>query len=139
MDTSTVEKLQRQVAGLEDYSRRKNIRVDGILENPHENWQQTQEKVQKMINEKLQLTHIKVEYAHRISSQHEPNKSIPRTIIARLHHDTDKDSTLRSSWRLTYINEDLSEPLSSIYGVESPIYNTLSSGRKQSKQQTTKS
>ena len=112
-DTSTIERLQKHVAGLEDYSRRKNIRVEGIQENPKENWQQTQEKVQKMINEKLQLTDIKVEYAHRISSHQEPNTNNPRTIIARLQHDIDRNLALRSSWRLkgtqTYINEDLSE------------------------------
>ena len=112
-DNVTIEKLQRQVANLEDYSRRKNIRIEGIQEHPKENWQQTQVKVQKMINEKLQLENVKVEYAHRISSYQRSNANLPRIIIARLQHDTDRDSALRNSWRLkgtqTFINEDLSE------------------------------
>ena len=111
-DNLLVNKLQQQVANLEDYSRRKNIRVEGISDSPKENWQQTQSKVQQIIKEKLQLESVKVEYAHRIS-HHESNSNTPRTIIARLQHDTDRDMALRNSWRLkgtqTFINEDLSE------------------------------
>ena len=109
----TIDKLKKQVASLEDYSRRKNIRIEGIQESPRENWEQTQVKVQEMIDKKLQLENVKVEYAHRISSHQNSNSNLPRTIIARLQHDTDRNTTLRNSWKLkgtqTFINEDLSE------------------------------
>lgn len=103
--------LNGQLAKHEDYSRRKNIRIDGMEEEKQENWEQTQNKVNKLMKEKMELENIQVEYAHRINKR--SNSKGPRTIIARLHHDTDKNKTLKNSHKLKgtkiFINEDLSE------------------------------
>ena len=103
--------LNRQVAKQEDYSRRNNIRIEGIDEEKQETWEQTQHKVNKLMKEKMKLENIQVEYAHRIKNK--TNSKGPRTIIARLHHDTDKSTTMKNSHKLKgtriYINEDLSE------------------------------
>lgn len=103
--------LKIKQAQIEDHSRRKNIRIEGIQESKQETWEQTQFKVQKLIDDKLELENVKVDFAHRIKKKTERNG--PRTIIARLAHDTDKEKTMKRSWKLKgsliYINEDLSE------------------------------
>ena len=98
-------------AHMEDFSRKKNIRVEGLVEINQETWEQTQVKVQKLIDEKLQIENIKVDYAHRVNRRHDRNS--PRPIIARLTHDSDKERIMKNSWKLKgsliFINEDLSE------------------------------
>lgn len=103
--------LENKISSIENHTRKKNIRIDGISENNQENWEQTQIKVQKLIDETLQLNDVKVDFAHRISSK-DDIKPI-KTIIARMSHDMDKDKILKNTWRLKgsniYISEDLSE------------------------------
>ena len=103
--------LQIKQAQIEDHTRKKNIRIEGISESKQENWEQTQVKVQELLNSKLELNNVKVDFAHRINRKQ--NRSGPRPIIARLMHDSDKDKAMRNSWKLkgsqVYINEDLSE------------------------------
>ena len=103
--------LNRQIARHEDYSRRNNIRIEGMEEEKLETWEQTQSKVNKLMKEKMELDSVQVEYAHRINKR--SNSKGPRTIIARLHHDRDKNTTLKNSYKLKgtriFINEDLSE------------------------------
>ena len=108
--------LTSQMARQEDYSRRKNIRIKGVEEENQENWEQTQFKVDKLMKEKMELQNVKIEYAHRINKK--TNKPGPRTIVARLSHDTDKSRTMKNSHKLKgtriFINEDLSERALSI-------------------------
>ena len=63
------------------------------------------------MKEKMELTNIQVEYAHRIKNK--SNKPGPRTIVARLAHDKDKSTAIKNFHRLRgtkiFINEDLSE------------------------------
>ena len=103
--------LNRQIARHEDYSRRNNIRIEGMEEEKLETWEQTQIKVNKLMKEKMELDSVQVECAHRINKI--TNIKGPRTIIARLHHDRDKNTTLKNSYKLKgtriFINEDLSE------------------------------
>ena len=105
-----IEVLQNQIAKQEDYTRRKNLRIDGVEENENENWQQTQVKIQKMVDEKMKLKDIKVEYAHRLSKT--DNLRGPRTIIAQFSNASSRDIVLRKSYLLkgtnTFVNEDLS-------------------------------
>ena len=103
--------LQIKQAQIEDHTRKRNIRIEGLNETKQENWEQTQVKVQELLNNKLDLENVKVDFAHRVNRKQ--NRSGPRPIIARLMHDSDKDKTMRSSWKLKgsqiYVNEDLSE------------------------------
>ena len=104
--------LSRQVAHQEDFSRRRNIRIDGVTEDNKETWEKTQFKVEKLIKEKMAIENINVEFAHRINNKNNI-KSMPRTIIARLGHDMDRIATMKNSHKLkgsnVFINEDLSE------------------------------
>ena len=103
--------LQFKQAQMEDHTRKKNIRIEGINETKQENWEQTQVKVQQLLDDKLELENVKVDFAHRINRKQ--NRSGPRPIIARLTHDSDKEKTMKNSWKLKgsqiFINEDLSE------------------------------
>ena len=106
--------LNEQIARQEDHSRKRNLRFDGIVESVRETWEQTQEKVSKIIKEKMKLENIEIEYAHRIRKSDKNQSSRgPRTIIARLKHDADRDSVIKNSKKLKgtdiFVNEDLSE------------------------------
>ena len=106
-----ISKLSCQLSKQENYSRRNNIRIEGMEEEKTENWEQTQYKVTKLLKEKMKLENINVEFAHRINKK--TNKQGPRTIVARLKHDTDKNTAMKNSHKLKgtniFINEDLSE------------------------------
>ena len=108
-----INELNDQVSRLEDHSRKRNIRIEGIEESQQENWQQTLKKVDKLLKEKMELKEIEVEYAHRVNKADNSNHSRPRTIVARLKHDTDKNVAMKNSWKLKgsriFINEDLSD------------------------------
>ena len=111
--SKTITALQTKVDKLESYSRRKNIRIDGLTELTNENYQQTQEKVDKLLKEKLQLQNIKIEIAHRLPKSNLVAGTQPRTIIAKLTSTADKDETMKNKHKLKgtgiYVNEDLSE------------------------------
>ena len=47
--------LMIKQAQIEDHSKRKNVRIEGIQESKQETWEQTQFKVQKLIYDKLEF------------------------------------------------------------------------------------
>ena len=49
-------KHEEKLECLENQSRRKNIRVDGILEEDNESWPNTEAKVKEALHEKLSLS-----------------------------------------------------------------------------------
>ncbi|KAK4322450.1 hypothetical protein Pmani_006790 [Petrolisthes manimaculis] len=48
-----MEVIKKKLNYQEDYSRRNNIRIDGLEEDPSENWEIIQDKVQRLAREKL--------------------------------------------------------------------------------------
>ena len=103
-----IEKLDSQ----KDYSRKKNIRIDGILESSSENNEQTHFKVNQVLKNKMGLDNVKIDVAHRIPNRNS-NSTSPRTIIARLSNELDRDSIMKSTRKLKqtgiFINEDFCE------------------------------
>ena len=57
---NTIIKLRSKIDDQEDFSRRKNIRIDRLKETPGENKEKLQINVQKIIDEKLNLNDIVV-------------------------------------------------------------------------------
>ena len=96
----------------EDYSRKKNIRIDGVIESNSENNEQTHFKVDQLLKNNLGLENVKIDIAHRIPNKDSSSTS-PRTIIARLNRDLDRDSIMKSTRKLKqtgiFINEDFCE------------------------------
>ena len=108
-----IEELKDNQEAQEDYSRRRNIRIDGVIDDIKETSEQTQLKADKIIKEELGLDNIKIETAHRIPKKQNSLNSSPRSIMVRLVSDKQRDIIMRSTKKLKnsriYINEDFCE------------------------------
>ena len=90
---NTKEKLN----DLENRSRRNNIRVDGIAEDPKETWEESEEKLKKVIKEQLKIDEIVIERAHRTGDkQYAKQKYRPRTIVAKIHNFKGKQKIFKN-------------------------------------------
>lgn len=101
--------LERRFNYQEDYSRRNNLRFNGVSElGGGETWEQTAENVKTLLQNKLQLSEVNIERAHRLG-QRQDGKS--RTIVVRFSHYADREAVMRNASKLKgtriYINEDL--------------------------------
>ena len=117
---TNIKQIERQVAKQEDYSRRNNIRIDGMVESPQENNEQIENKILKLMKDKFNLDNVSFQSAHRIRNSQKLNSDDynkdmprPRTVIARLTNVSDRNIILKNKWKLKstgiYINEDVSE------------------------------
>ena len=97
---------------LEDRSRRDNLRVHGLKEVDSETWKKTEEILQQMIRDVLELEGINIERAHRVGNKSN-EKNAPRTIVAKFSSYKDKQAILSVAKKLKgkyiYINEDYSK------------------------------
>ena len=59
--------MKEKVRNLEDRSRQDNLHIDGIPEYEEESWDDTEELVKDILREKLDVSKIHVERAHRWS------------------------------------------------------------------------
>ena len=89
-----ISKLQKEndhfcerVRDLEERSRRDNLRIDGSAEIENETWEQTEEILHNIFEEKLQLETMSVERAHRVGNKVKNNN---RTIVVKLASFKDK-------------------------------------------------
>ena len=108
------EYLKEKNRKLEDRTRRCNLRIDGIVENDHESWEQTEDKVKKLFKDKLKLENgIEIERAHRMKQRPGNDASRPKTIILKLLRYKDKELILKNAKKLkdsgVFINEDFSD------------------------------
>lgn len=108
---SDIENLKIKLNKQEDYSRKHNIRIDGIEELKAETSEQTHVKVTNMIKQCFNVANIDIDIAHRVGSPNSRQGS--RTILAKLAKLSDRDFILRNTSKLKnssiYIYEDLSE------------------------------
>ena len=86
--------------------------IDGIAEVQNEMWEQTEEILQNLFKEKLQLESISVERAHRVGNKEKNNK---RTIVVKVASFKDKLKINSEAWKLKdtiiSINEDYSKEM----------------------------
>ena len=110
-NTQEVNNLCNRTRTLEDYNKRKNIRITGMKEVINENNELTQKKVQLLLTEKLKLPNVVVSDAFRAGKSDASTE--PRPIIAKLASVADKISCFKASGQLkgttTYINDDVSK------------------------------
>ena len=91
---------------LEDRSRRNNIRIDGIEDDQNETWDSCEEKVQKLIKEKLGLENeVEIECCHQMKKKNKDQsnnerRSRPRTIVCKLLRIKDKQKIIQNSKKL---------------------------------------
>ncbi len=99
---------------LEGQSRRNNIVIDGILESANEKWSDSEDKVKKLLSEKLQIDprEIELERAHR-SGKPSPSSTRPRPVIVKFLRYKDKLEVISKAKALKgmniFINEDFPE------------------------------
>ena len=98
-----IKKLELDLDYLENQSRRNNLRIDGIIEEPNESWDQTETIVRRVLTEKLQINvetvnKMQIERAHRIR-QNTQDASRPRTIVVRLSSYKDRKEILKTARR----------------------------------------
>ncbi|KAJ8385857.1 hypothetical protein AAFF_G00179230 [Aldrovandia affinis] len=95
---------------LEGQSRRNNIVIDGIQESGNESWAQSEEKVRKLLSDKLKLTGIEFERVHRTGRS---TGERTRPIVAKFFRYKDKVRVMEKAKDLkgtnVYINEDYTD------------------------------
>ena len=99
---------------LENQSRRNNIRIDGILEEENESRDTTEEKVKKVLAEKLNPEEaLHVERAHLVGRVVSGSRRRPRTIVSKLRDFKQKEQILKMTRKIEpvglYLNEDLAK------------------------------
>ena len=104
--------IKEKLRDLEDRTRRNNLRIDGVNESVKETWDETEEKVMKILKNNLGITTaVKIERAHRAGKIRLDSKR-PRTIVIKILDYKDKTNILRNTHKLKgtgiFINEDFS-------------------------------
>ena len=111
--------IRNKLTELEDRSRRNNIRIVKIAEEPGETWEECESKVHCLLSEELDINDVVIERAHRVKVyRHEKKNSKKlrsRTIVCKLLSFVDKARNLKNSNRLKgttyYVNEDFSKEI----------------------------
>ena len=95
---------------LKNQSRRNNIRVSGIPEEPAETWEKVEEKVKAAVKEKLDFD-IDIKCAHRVEKRKGGNGRRRRTIVCRLESWKEREAVLRKARKVKpqglFISKDL--------------------------------
>ena len=109
--------IRNKLTELEDRSRRNNIRIDGIAEEPGKTREECERKVHRLLGEELDINDVVTERAHRAKAcSHEKKNSKKlrsRAMVCKLLSFVDKARILKNSHRLKgttyYVNEDFSK------------------------------
>ena len=72
--------IRNKLTELEDKSRRNNIRIDGIAEEPGETCDECERKVQRLLSGELDINDVVIERPHRVK---ELKRIVPRRNTAR--------------------------------------------------------
>ena len=115
--------LEDRINHQEDYSRRKNIRISGMEEmGGNETWEQTAAAVKTLLEDKMQLSDLVLERAHRVGLRREGK---PRPIVARFLRYADRDAVMRNGKKLKgtniFVNEDLCAASQAIKSSQFPL------------------
>lgn len=113
---NAIEKINNRQDYQEDYSRRNNIRIEGVAEDYKETWEGVKVKVQRILSETMKMDRVELERVHRVgdrSRRENGDVASPRTIVARFRNFDDRQQALRNAHMLKntdiFFNEDLCE------------------------------
>ena len=109
--------IRNKLTELKDRSKKNNIRTDGIADESWETWEKCERKVQRLLSEKLDISDVVIERAHKVKAySHETKNSKKlrsRTINCKLLSFVGKARILKNSHRLKgtrySVNEDFSK------------------------------
>ena len=103
--------VSERLRTLEDYSRRNNIIVDGVMEEDGETTEKLQRDIEKPFSEKKLDLKPAIDNIHRLGSKFNKRDSRPRSVIVKLTRFQDRQNCLKRSRLLrgtnVYINEDV--------------------------------
>ena len=103
------EEVSERLRQLEDRSRRRNMRLEGLAEASGENSEILQVKIQSIIGEKLQLN-PELEIVHRLGTK---VGSRPRSVMIRFKNFSDRQACSKAAPNLRgtnlYLNDDVSK------------------------------
>ncbi|XP_065658485.1 uncharacterized protein LOC136083001 [Hydra vulgaris] len=107
-----INNLNKKALDLENWSRRNNLRIDGIYKKRNDNWAECENVVKEMFKNQLKIKNDRViEKGHRIGPPKEDKK--PRTIVQKLLNFQDKTKILYATKNLRgtgiYVNEDFAK------------------------------
>ena len=98
VDEVDPEYVANKLIDLEDRSRRNNLRTDDISESRNETWEEYEEEIQKVFNEKLSVKNFQTERAHRSKrSKSNNNSEKPRAIVCKLFNYKQKEETISNT------------------------------------------
>ena len=103
--------IRRKLVDLEDRSRRNNLRILGIKEDPRELWEECENKIYDLLEEKLETdtSNITIERAHRVG---ENSNDKERAIVVQFSFYKDKINILRTCKKLKRTNISIFEGFS---------------------------
>ena len=77
--------VTNKLIDLEDRYRHNSLRIDSISESRNETWEECEEEIQKVFNEKPGVKNVQIERAHRSKrSKSNNNSEKPRAIVCKL-------------------------------------------------------
>ena len=109
--------IENKYVDLEDHSSRNNLRINGVKEGKNETWEECEEKVNCLLEEKLDIdtSEIWIECAHRVG---EKKNGPERQIAVQFNSYKNKLDILRNCKKLKGTNisvfEDFSKEAASI-------------------------
>ena len=89
------DEVAKKLTDLENCSRRKNLRIDGVAEENGEGWDDYDRKMKEIFMDKLELENdINIERAHRARKGKYGKKDQPRTIVCKVLSHKNKNKVL---------------------------------------------
>lgn len=107
--------LDSKADSLETQCKQNNILIDGVPEISNEKWQDSEEKVKEIFQDKLELDYNKmiIEKVHRIGKFKSANSTRPRPIMVRFQSHKDKKQVMDKAKCLKgtkiFLNDDYPE------------------------------
>ena len=104
-----LKEIESSVDYLENQSRRNNVIFDGIQEDVNETWQDSERKVNEILEESMNLDGLVIERAHRVGKPRSPRG---RLVVVKFLNYKDREEVLRNAKNLkgtdVYVREDVS-------------------------------
>lgn len=92
------EKERNKLTVLEGRSRRNNILINGIFDEPGQTREDCKANIQHLLAEELDTKNVIIECAHRVKAQRQKNKKLkPKPVVCKLTTFVDKTSVLENS------------------------------------------
>lgn len=123
----SLEKLEDKIDYIENQSRRNNVHFSGIPEDPKETWNQTENKVNAILEKQMGIaSSFAIERAHRVGPL-KPSAQKPRGVVVKFASYKGREQVLRNGRKLKgsniYVRDDVSERVIARRNMQMKEYN----------------